>query len=152
MAFQVAAFVGASLALRTTDVPVPDLERWFEGPAVWRVRGLNANELAKVDMAERRNEAAGALAEALANGAAAEIVAGVREVLGRDGGIEPIYARQIEILVLGSVEPMISHAIAAKLGECFPVPFKALLNTILTLTGQGSEAPKKPVTSTATQG
>jgi hypothetical protein len=148
--FHADAFAAAPLALRTSAVPVPDLAAWFEGPAVWRVRGLDANELAKVDQAERRNEAAAALAEALTSGAAAQITEGVREALGRTGAIEDIYARQIEILVLGSVDPVISHAHAAKLGETFPVVFKGLLNTILTLTGQGAEAPKKPEASTAT--
>lgn len=150
MSFKADAFTGAQLALRTADVPVPDLAAWFEGTPVWRVRGLCANELAKVDQAERRNEAAEALAEALSSGTAADITAGVREVLGRSGAIESVYARQVEILVLGSVEPAIDHAVAAKLGECFPVPFKQLLNTILTLTGQGADAPKKPDASTET--
>jgi hypothetical protein len=148
--FNADAFVATPLALRTEEVPVPDLAAWFDSPAVWRVRGLDANELAKVDQAERRNEAADALAEALSSGTAAQITEGVREVLGRTGGIESVYARQIEILVLGSVEPVITHAIAAKLGETFPVVFKILVNAILSLTGQGADAPKKPAASTAT--
>ena len=148
--FNADAFTSAPLALRTEEVPMPDLAVWFDGPALWLVRGLDANELAKVDQAERRNEAAAALAEALTNGTAAQIVESVREVLGRTGAIESVYARQIEILVLGSVEPVISHAVAAKLGECFPVPFKVLVNAILSLTGQGADAPKKPGASIAT--
>lgn len=147
--FHADAFASAPLSLRTADVPVPDLAAWFDGPAIWQVRGLNANELAKVDQAERRHEAAEALAEALASGTAEQITEGVREVLGRRGTIESVYARQIEILVLGSVQPAISHAHAAKLGESFPLVFKTLLNHILTLTGQGAEAAKKPDASTA---
>ena len=149
--FNADAFTSAPLALRTEEVPVPDLATWFDGPATWRVRGLDANDLAKVDQAERRNEAAEALAEALSSGTAAQITEGVREVLGRSGAIESVYARQIEILVLGSVEPPCTHALAAKLGETFPVPFKQIVNAILSLTGQGADAPKKPAASTETQ-
>jgi hypothetical protein len=150
--FNADSFASAQLVLRTEAVPVPDLAQWFsDGTPVWKVRGLEANELAKIDQAERRNEAVEALAEALSDGTAAQITESVREVLGRTAGIESVYARQIEILVLGSVEPPCSHAIAAKLGEAFPVVFKTLVNSILSLTGQGAESPKKPDASIPTQ-
>lgn len=151
MGFQADRFLSASLAARTAAVPVQDLSTWFEGEPVWTVRGIDANALAKVEQAERRNQAAEALAEALASGDAAEITAGVREVLGRSGSIEGIYARQIEILVAGSVDPVIDHAHAAKLGEKYPIVFKVLVNKIMELTGLGAEvAAKKPVASTET--
>lgn len=151
MTFQSDRFLTAPLTLRTAEVAVPDLAAWFDGEPVWRVRGLNANEMAKVEQAERRQQVAEALAEALQAGNVAEIAAGVREVLGRSVAIESVYARQIELLVIGSVEPAIDHAHAAKLGECYPVTFKTIVNKVLELTGQGAEAAsKKPVASTGT--
>lgn len=153
MGLDQAAFFGARLAMPTRAVPVPDLAPWF-GPddaALWTVRGLNANELAHVESAEQRLGGLKALAEALSDGTAAEISAGVRAVLAPGAEIAPVYARQIDILVSGSVEPRIAHSTAAKLGECFPVTFKTLVNTILELTGQGAEAPKKPPASTETE-
>lgn len=153
MAFRAERFGSAALAWPSVPVEVPDLAEWFEGePAVWRVRGLNANELAKVEMAERRGAAIEALSAALADGTAEEITAGVRGLIGRSGAIEEIYARQIEMLVLGSVEPRVDHIVAAKLGECFPVVFKTLVNAILAATGQGASAPKKPEASTEMPG
>lgn len=150
MPFLAERFEQAGLTWPTVEVPVPDLAPWFEGPAVWRVRGLNANELAKVEQADRRAAVVEALTAALASGAAADITGSVRDLIGRSGAIEEVYARQIEILVLGSVEPVVDHALAARLGETQPVTFKALVNAILAATGQGASAPKKPEASTET--
>jgi hypothetical protein len=81
---------------------------------------------------------------ALNAGQAADITDGVRALLGRSVDVEPVYARQIEVLVLGSVEPAITHAHAAKLGESYPVVFKTLFNAIMQLTGEGATVEKKP--------
>ena len=148
MGFLAERFAGASLEWPTVTVQVPDLGEWFEGAPVWRVRGLCANDLAKVELADRRAAVVEALTAALAGGTAAEITAETRALLGRSAGIEEVYARQIEILVLGSVAPVMDHALAAKLGETQPVTFKALVNAILAATGQGATAPKKPPAST----
>lgn len=150
MAFQSERFQAAMLSWPVVDVPVPDLAQWFAGSPVWRVRGLSANELAKVEQADRRAAIAEALSAAIASGAAREIADGVRDLLGRSAAIEEVYARQIEILVLGSVDPVVDHALAARLGEMAPVTFKALVNAILAATGQGATAPKKPAASTET--
>jgi hypothetical protein len=137
-------FLSARLALRTADVPVPDLAGWFDGPPVWKVRGLDANEIAKVDLADRRHEQTAAMVAALDAGSATEITDAVRSMLGRGTDIESVYARQIEIVTLGSVDPPGDHALSAKLGEKFPVVFKTLFNTIMGLTGKGAEPEKKP--------
>ena len=92
----------------------------------------------------RRGRAAEALAVALESGAAKEITESVRAMLGRNDDIEPVYAKQIEALVLGSVAPAISHHHAAKLGETYPIVFKRLFNEINRLTGEGAHAEKKP--------
>lgn len=144
MGLRAEEFLSARLALRTADVPVPDLASWFDGPAVWRVRGLDANELAKVELADRRHEQTAAMVAALDAGAANEITDAVRSMLGRGTDIESVYARQIEIVTLGSVDPPGDHALSAKLGEKFPVTFKTLFNAIMGLTGKGAEPEKKP--------
>ncbi len=149
MTFHADAFASASLSMPESDVDVADLAAWFDPgeKPVWRVRGLNGNDLVKIEMAERRGQAAAALAAAIESGAAKEITASVRALLGRTDDIEAVYAKQLEALVLGSVAPAISHEHAAKLGEAYPVVFKRLFNEINRLTGEGAHAEKKPRSS-----
>jgi hypothetical protein len=152
MSLRAEEFLSARLVLRTEDVAVPDLAAWFDGPPIWKVRGLDSNELAKVDMADRRHEQTAAMVAAFDAGAASEITDAVRSMLGRGTDIESIYARQIEIVTLGSVDPPGDHALSAKLGEKFPVIFKQLFRAIMELTGRGAEPEKKPQGSTETAG
>jgi hypothetical protein len=146
--FDSGRFLSAGLALRTRKVPVPDLAEFFgDGEPEWLVRGLNANELCRSNEAKSRHGLERSLAAALANSVHGEKVAAIQEALGRSGSTEADFARRIEILAAGSVEPECSVEMAVKLGETFPVPFFALTNAILELTGQGSEVEKKPPTS-----
>lgn len=144
--FRADAFASASLSMPESDVDVPDLRAWFDGDAMpkWRVRGLDANAFAKIELAERRGKVAEALASAIDSGSMAVVTESVRELLGKAGAIEPVYARQVEAIVLGSVNPAIEHHHAAKLGESYPVVFKTLFNEIMRLTGEGAHAEKKP--------
>jgi hypothetical protein len=50
-------------------------------------------------------------------------------------------------MVAGSVEPACSMELAVRLAEHYPVIFFQLSNRILELTGQGSDAEKKPPSS-----
>ena len=151
MSFRADRFLSAQLAPRTAVVAVPDIAAWFDGPAEWMVRGLSANELVKVELADRRMKMREAFHDALRSGSADEITAGVRDELGLSGSIEDVYARQVEMVVLGSVDPVIDHSHAAKLGETYPIIFKELFSKISVLTGLGAEAAKKPEASTESQ-
>jgi hypothetical protein len=144
MSLRTEEFLSARLVVRTEDIPVPDLAAWFDGPPIWRVRALDANEMAKVDQADRRQEQTAALVAALDTGQAAEITDAVRGMLGKTADIESLYARQLEIVTLGSVDPPGEHALSARLGEKFPVIFKQLFLAIMRLTGKGAEPEKKP--------
>jgi len=152
MGFAADKFVSARVQARTETVPVPDLADWFEPgePPVWVVRGLSANDLVRADAAKDARRRESALVEALQSGAHAEIVRNLQAMLGRSDDVQPDMARRLELLVAGSVEPTCSVELAVRLGEHFPVVFFQLTNTILTLTGRGSDVEKKPSGSTAT--
>lgn len=149
-AFDAQAFMQAGLVPRTRAVRVPALAEWFGGDAAgaeWVVRGITANELARVNEAELRNRRESALVEALAAGNRTEIIQEMQDVLGRGRNTAPDLARRLELLTLGSVEPECDEEFAVRLAETFPVQFFELTNAVLALTGQGSEAKKKPNSS-----
>ncbi len=146
MAFNAAAFAAAPLSHRQETVPVPDLAPWFEGDAAptWTVRGLTGNELAKADAARDRLKREAALAAALVSGSQREVAEAVQEALGRTDATEPDFARRLELVTLGSVEPACTLDTVVRLAEHFPVVFYQLSNKILELSGRGSDAEKKP--------
>jgi hypothetical protein len=146
MGFDVEGFSSAKATARTMDVPVADLRDWFgpEDAAVWRVRGLTANELVRADAAKESMKREGALVDALAAGSRGDIVRNLQAMLGRGDDVEPDMARRVEILRAGSLEPECTTQLAVRLAEHFPVVFFQLSNAILTLTGQGSDVEKKP--------
>ncbi len=152
MGFQTEAFGGAALAPRTREVPVPELAAWFDegAPAVWRVRGLTANEVARANEAASRYKREEALAAALVAGRHGDLVRELQAALGRSDEVEPDVARRLEMLTAGSVEPAIGLPVAVRLAEHYPTVFYSLSNAILQLTGQGSDVEKKPARSTAT--
>ena len=147
MTFHADAFASASLSMPEQDVGVPCLSPWFDDcdAKVWRLRGLNANQLIKVELAPQRRQNRLAMQEALDRGNYKEIVSSTRDALGLDPEeIEPLYVRKIEAIVLGVVEPKVSHQHVAKMGECFPLYFDRLWRVLNELTGEGASAEKKP--------
>jgi hypothetical protein len=152
MGFDATKFAQAPLSQRTEDVPVADLAAWFgEGePAVWRVRGLNANEVQRAASAKERLGREAAMLDAITAGSRAEMAEELARILGRHHeDVEPETARRMEILIAGSVDPECTLEIAGRLAEHFPITFITLTNKILALTGQGSEVEKKPSSSGA---
>jgi len=152
MPFNDQAFMQAKLVARQRAISVPVLSDWFEDEEPkWVVRGLTANELAKVNEAERRNKRESALIDALADANRQEIISEMQRALGRGRDTMPDLARRLELLTLGSVAPECSEELAVKMAEKFPVQFFELTNAVLELTGQGSDAEKKPDLSTGNQ-
>ena len=154
MAFDANRFLQAKLSARTRTVKVPALAEWFgddADKAEWIVRGLSANELAKVNEAEARNRRADALAEAMTDGSRSEIVKELQYALGRGKDTRPDLARRLEMLTLGSVEPKCLEEVAVRLAEKFPTQFFELTNAVLELTGRGSETEKKSPSSGETK-
>jgi hypothetical protein len=153
MGFNAEAFMQADLAQRTEDVPVPALKAWFgdDDKPVWTIRALTANELSRANSArERAKNRDTILSEVTANHQT-EVREEVRALLGITDDVDPGYARAVEVVMQGSVEPECSEDMAVKLAEHFPVILFDLNNKILLLTGQGSGVEKKPSGLSATK-
>lgn len=135
-------FLVARLDLPEAEVPVPELSNFF-GPdekPVWVVRGLSGPEIGRTRAAAETSEKLSSLVEALAGeGDKAEAI---RNAMGLSPDEVPEdVARRIEMLVVGSVSPVIGNEkrdIAVKLAESYGVVFYTLTNKIQQLTGQGS--------------
>ena len=143
------AFRNTELSQRLETIKVPELRPFFaEGEEpIWTVRGLTANEIFKADGAKMAQSRASALAEAITSGSRDEIIKEVQAALGQSGDVQPETARRLEMLVSGSVDPVVTIQDSVRLAEHFPTVFIQLTNAILKLSGRGADAKKKPTTS-----
>ncbi|MFW6344718.1 MAG: hypothetical protein ACOC0M_00080 [Halomonas sp.] len=154
MDFNLDKFSSTHFNPREAEVPVPDLAPFFEGepetdddgnpiPPKWRVRGLTGAELGRCNEAQQRNRDRRAIAEGLLSGKDVKMTEAVRALVGEGDSVPDDVAKRLEMLVLGSVAPEITHSVAVRLAEAFPVEFYAITTKIVQLTGQGAE-PGKP--------
>jgi len=148
MGFDAKKFKRERFTPRTAEVPVPDLAEWFgDGePAVWGVRGLTGQEVARArEVATRGAQNQAALLEAFSKRVPAEAVEAIRAWAG-EGGKPAAMTLKIEYLLIGSVSPDLSGdsgmEVALKLLEAFPAVFEFLTGKIIELTGLGSEPGK----------
>lgn len=148
MAFNADQFQQAKLEPRRKRVPVEALARWFDGEPVWEVRGLDANELHAAIDAGKRNANVEAIVKAIAAGG--DKAKAIREAIGIATGTSAEIVKRMEMLVLGSVDPKIEHATAAKLAKTFPIEFLTLTNEITELTGLGFDMGEPAAASQAT--
>jgi hypothetical protein len=140
MPFDAARFEAAQLQPRRTRVRVEALAAYFpdgEQPE-WEVRGLSASELQRAMDAERRQGSVESIVRAIA--ASGNQAQAVRKALGMTDDIPGEMAKRLEMLVMASTAPTIEMPLAVKLGECFPIEFLRLTNTITELTGMGAVA------------
>jgi len=146
MAFKKSEFGKAKMGYRTADVSVPAMAEWFDGPPVWKVRGLSGNELGRCnEMAENRKGLTEILQDLLVK----------KKAETTEDYVPQEIAKRVEYLLIGSVEPNCDLDLAAKLNEAFPIEFRILTGKIIELTGQGQvvgkqmpsgkEATSKPV-------
>lgn len=144
MAFDKDSFMGQEYSTREESVPVPDLKEFFgDDDPVWKIRGLNASEIAKSREAPRTMAKMNAMVEALSSGTNREQIDAMREHLGINSSVhDDIKGRMIQ-LCCGSVEPKCNEALAGKLARVAPVTFYKITNRIIELTGLGS-LPGKP--------
>jgi hypothetical protein len=151
MPFDTGRFQQAEFVVRTERVPVPSLREFFaEGEdAHWEVRGLTASQLYLAMEAKQRQDAVSSIVEALAS--TGDKAQELRKVLGLSGDVPSEIVKRLEMLVMGSVSPVIDLQTAVKLGQCFPIEFLLLTNAIRDLTGKGFDLVKPPAASHPTQ-
>lgn len=149
--FDAKQFQRTEFCARTKDVQVPELRDYYQADGdgkvetVWRVRGINANELAKARDAKTKNQNIVALATALTQGSHDDKVREIRSAVGYGDDVHHEVAYRLELLTIGSVDPKCPLDLAVQLSERFPVTFWELSSAVLELTGQGQEsAEKKP--------
>lgn len=144
MKFNADAFRAAEFAARTAEVEIPELAPWCSGRPVFVVRGLNAHELAAAtEAADTAAARAGVLTVAL-DGTTEERIGAVKAALGLSEDTPRSLALANELILRGTVEPVLDRETVVLLGERFPVDHKILSRRIMELTGQGQEAKKKP--------
>lgn len=134
MAFKKKEFEKAKMEYRIMDVPVLSMAEWFDGAAMWKVRGLSGNELG------RCNEMAGSrkgLTEILQ-----DLLVKKSEETTADYVPQEV-AKRIEYLMAGSVDPVCDLELATKVNETFPIEFRILTQKIIELTGQGQVVGKQ---------
>jgi hypothetical protein len=150
MPFKPEQFRSAHLSARTMEVRVEELQDWFDGEPLWKVRAPSANDLARANDAQARLSRVSALAQALTDGGKAEILREMQAVIGRSDDVMPDVARRLELVAACSIDPECDLELAVKLAEFAPVAFYSISNAILLLAGKGPEIEKKPIGSGGT--
>lgn len=150
MGFDLERFESAKLEPRRKVVEVDGLAPFFaegEKPE-WTVRGLSASELHQANEASRRQSSFENIVKAMTS--SADQVSTIRKALGLSKDTPGEIAKRLEMLVMGSVSPVISLPVAVKMAENFPVEFMVLTNDITVLTGQGADLGKPAAASQQT--
>jgi hypothetical protein len=150
MPFDADRFDRAKFVARQQRVMVPALAEFFgEGEeAAWEVRGLSSTELHRALEASRRQDSIESIVKAIA--ASGDQATAVRRALGLTADTPGEIAKRLEMLVAGSVAPVIELPTAVKLAEAFPIEFLDLTNKISELTGKGFDLVKPPAASQPT--
>lgn len=148
MPFDAKAFGKAKFEPRTEKVRVPELAEFFgDDEPSFEVRGLTGIELAQAMEAAGTAKQRAELAEALLDGALEDKSEAIQNAFGLGPGVPDELIRYHELIIRGTVEPVLSREISVKLAERFPVDHKQLALKILHLTGQGQAVKKKPMHS-----
>lgn len=148
MPFDITKFDQTQFNERTKDIDVPELKSFFpEGePAVWKVRGLTGEEIARTREAVERNRVARAeIISAQERGASEAVAMAMKTLLGV-ASLESVpddHVRHLNTVVMGSLSPKVKLEHAVKLATTFPIVFTQLHNEIYILTGLGHEQKKQ---------
>lgn len=143
--FKLDEFRRSEFTPRTSEVELPSLKDFFDGPPVWKVRGLNSSELHLAMDAARRQASLDTIVKAISN--TGEVAAGVRKMLGMSGDTPGEIAKRLEMMVMGSLVPKVELGDAVKFAEAFPVEFLTITNEITMLTGKGYDMVKPAAAS-----
>lgn len=115
-------------------------------PPVWKIRGLTGVEVARSNEAMDRNKNIAAILKGLIAVNAQEKIDAIKKLIGIDEKVPNDIAKRIELLTLGSIEPVVDTQMAVKICKVYPIEFYQITNEILTLTGRG-HIPGKPKAS-----
>ena len=148
--FEMEKFKQAEIKQRTKDVPVPLLQDFFSDgdEAVWKVRALTSEDVAKMNEAQQRNKAVESLIGAAVSASMADKAEAIKSMMGLGDELPDDTTRRIEALILASVAPECDRETAVKISVYYPTVFSKLTDEIFLLSGQGGEVVGKPANST----
>jgi hypothetical protein len=152
MGFNPTKFAKQKFQSREADVEVSALGAWFDAPAIeegeaevkplylWRVRGLEGHEFAKMMASAQAQANLSSIIEAIGNNGAK--IKELKDAIGIGEETPADLQKRLQQLVLGSVDPKVDEALAAKLAKTFPIEFYMITNKITELTGLGLDVKK----------
>lgn len=139
MGFNTKQFMSQKFEPRTQVVPVPGLAPFFsenEKPE-FTVRNIEGPELAEVHNAVSINKGIDQILEKIVSEKLSDKINAIRESIGMGDKVPGEIVRRLEMLVRGSVKPVITLDIAVKICKTYPIEFYELTNKITQLTGLG---------------
>lgn len=147
MGFDTKKIKNTNFSMRTADVPVPELKAFFDegDEAVWEVRNLTGIEVGRVNETGEKYKRLDAAAKAL-DGTQKEKIEAFKTLFGISQEMSQETAKQTEVLIIGSVDPVCDIELACLIRDRFPVAFSIITRKIYELTGQGA-VPGKPQSS-----
>jgi len=143
MGFDTKKFKNADFNDRVESVPVPELKEFFDEDEdqVWKVRNLTGIEVGRINETGEKYKRLDAAAKAM-DGNSKEKVEAFKTLFGVSGAMSSETAKQTEVLISGSVEPVCDVELASIVRDRFPVAFAKITRKIYQLTGQGAELGK----------
>jgi len=143
MSFDIKKFKSSDFSAREESVPVKELREFFEDgeDPVWIVRNLTGIEVGRINETGEKYKRLDAASKAM-DGNAKEKIEAFKTLFGVSGAMSSETAKQTEVLIAGSVDPVCDVELASMVRDRFPVVFATLTRKIYQLTGQGAEPGK----------
>jgi hypothetical protein len=144
MSFDLKSFLEVKFEPRTMDYPVPQLQEWFgkDEKPTWKIQGIDGAAIGRADEVAGNENLTAKLFDSLLAANTPEVVAQVKEMVGRSVDKPKSIAKRIYHLQYGSVDPVCSLDLAVRVCDNFPILFIELTNAILNLSGQGMQPGK----------
>lgn len=138
MAFNIKKFRKTKFGPRLREVRLPELAAWFDDNSdpVFTVRGLNGEEMYQVREADDKRRDLQAIAAKLLSGNGAAMAEAIEAFYG---SVPAEFARRVEILIHGCVEPKLERHDVMRFFKNFPQQAHMLCTEILVATGEGSQ-------------
>ena len=129
---------------RMEEVELPEMAFCFPKgeKALFKIRNLSADEVARTNDAIKTSKMAESLITALTSMNQADMVKSFKAQLGYGEEVNGEVQRRIELILYGCVEPKLPRELVVKMGTVFPTAFYKLSNKITDLTGLGMEMGK----------
>lgn len=137
MPFDLKQFRKTQLAARTEDIPTPELKLFFaeDEKPVFKVRGMAGDEMYRVREAVEKRRDLQAIVSRLMSGEGSAMADAIEDYFGV---VPEEFARRVEILLVGCLDPVLTRQDVMKLFRHYPTQAHAICTRILHLTGEGS--------------